>query len=391
MENKSYIGKIVLSTFVLLVASFFTFLFIFIVAFSGKIQYIPLIIAIAVVLYIGFVLQIFDVFYQNRKRIKSYWVVVGIIFVIFSIQPIYKWFDSRVPTVDAEVNIYQYEPFVDQNKLVQLDQAPTLKLEKPLPIMDGATALYPLYAAIAQEVYPEKEYNPYASEVMVNQTHEAYTNLIEGRVDLIFVAGPSDQQLQRAQAKGIELTLTPIGKEAFVFFVNSKNDIKSLTLDQIKGIYSGEITNWSEVGGQNNTIRAFQRPQDSGSQTALQRLMGDTPLMEAPTEDIATGMGGIINEVSQYKNYKNAIGYTFRYYSNEMVKNKEIKLLAINGVAPTKETIRSNTYPIASEFYIVTAGEPTGNVKVFIDWVLSEEGQALVEKAGYVSLSSEEQ
>lgn len=388
MGNKSYIGKIMLSIFVLLGASFFTFIFIFIVAFSGKIQYIPLIIAIAVILYIGFVFQIFDVFYQNRKRIKSYWVVAGVIFVIFSIQPIYKWFDHRVPTVDAEVNIYQYEPFVEQNKLVQLDQAATLKLEKPLPIMDGATALYPLYAAVAQEVYPKKEYNPYSSEVMVNQTHEAYTNLIEGRVDLIFAAGPSDQQLQRAQNKGIELTLTPIGKEAFVFFVNSKNEISSLTLDQIKGIYSGEITNWSEVGGKNHTIRAFQRPQDSGSQTALQRLMGDTLLMEAPTEDIATGMGGIINEVSQYKNYKNAIGYTFRYYSNEMVKNKEIKLLAINGVEPTKETIRSNTYPIASEFYIVTAGEPTGNVKVLIDWVLSDEGQALVEKAGYVSLSS---
>lgn len=73
-----------------------------------------------------------------------------------------------------------------------------------------------------------------------------------------------------------------------------------------------------------------------------------------------------------------------------MVRNKEIKLLEVNGVAPTKETIRSNAYPIASEFYIVTAGEPTGNVKTLIDWILSEEGQSLIEKAGYVSLSSGE-
>ena len=172
---------------------------------------------------------------------------------------------------------------------------------------------------------------------------------------MIFAAGPSDQQIKRAEQKGIEFKLTPIGKEAFVFFVNAKNKIDSLSLEQIKGIYSGEITNWSEVGGKDDSIRAFQRPQDSGSQTALQRLMGKTPLMEAPSEDIATGMGGIIHEVSQYKNYKNAIGYTFRYYSNEMVRNREIKLLEINGVAPTKETIRSNSYPITSEFYIVTA------------------------------------
>ncbi|MGN7478051.1 PstS family phosphate ABC transporter substrate-binding protein [Solibacillus silvestris] len=388
MEKKSYIGKIAMAIFVLLVAGHFAVIFLLMTALSGKVHYIPLIIAAAAILYIGFVLQIFDVFYKKSKRVKIFWIIAGIILAVCSIQPMYKWIDSRVPTVDAEVDIYQYEPFTDRNKLVQLEQAPKLKLEEPLPKIDGATALYPLYAAITQHLYPNKEYNPYNSEVMVNQTHEAYTNLILGNTDMIFVAGPSDQQVKHAEQNGIKLHLTPIGKEAFVFFVNSKNGIDNLSLEQIKGIYTGEITNWSEVGGKDDAIRAFQRPQDSGSQTALQRLMENTPLMEAPSEDIATGMGGIINEVSQYKNYRNAIGYTFRYYSNEMVKNKEIKLLEIDGIAPTRETIRTNTYPIASEFYIVTAGEPTGNVKAVIDWVLSDEGQALVEKAGYVSLSS---
>ena len=386
--NKSYLGKIIISIFVLLTVCFFTFILLFLVAFSGNIHYVPLVISAAVILYIGYVLVIFDFFYKNSKRIKIFWGIAGIVLVASSVQPVYKWFDDRVPTVEAEVDIYQYEPFTDKNRLVQLDKKPTLKLDEPLPKIDGATALYPLYAAITEHIYPEKEYNPYQSEVMVNQTHEAYTNLIFGNTDMIFAAGPSDAQINQAKQRGITLHMTPIGKEAFVFFVNSKNNVSRLSLDQIKGIYAGEITNWSEVGGKDDAIRAFQRPQDSGSQTALQRLMGDTPLMEAPTEDIATGMGGIINEVSQYKNYKNAIGYTFRYYSNEMVKNKEIKLLEIDGVAPTRETIRNDTYPIASEFYIVTAGEPTGNVKKVVDWVLSEEGQALVEKAGYVSLKS---
>lgn len=391
MEKKSYLGKIVISIFVLLTVCFFAFILLFFAALSGNIHFIPLVISAAVIFYIGFVLVIFDVFYKNSKRrVKIFWTIAGIVLVASSIQPVYKWFDDRVPTVDAEVDIYQYEPFTDNNKLARLDKKPTLKLEEPLPKIDGATALYPLYAAITEHIYPEKEYNPYKSEVVVNQTHEAYTNLIFGNTDMIFAAGPSDAQINQAEQQGVTLHMTPIGKEAFVFFVNSKNNVNRLSLDQIKGIYAGEITNWSEVGGKDDAIRAFQRPQDSGSQTALQRLMGDTPLMEAPTEDIATGMGGIINEVSQYKNYKNAIGYTFRYYSNEMVKNKEIKLLEIDGVAPTRETIRNNTYPIASEFYIVTAGEPTGNIKKLIDWVLSEEGQALVERAGYVSLKSAE-
>lgn len=157
-----------------------------------------------------------------------------------------------------------------------------------------------------------------------------------------------------------------------------------MTLEQIKRIYAGQLTNWSEVGGSNDKIRAFQRPQDSGSQTALQRLMGDTPIMEAPREDVATGMGGIIEQVSNYKNYKNAIGYTFRYYSNEMVRNEEIKLLQINGVAPTKETIRADTYPITSEFFIVTTNKSTANTQQLIEWILSNEGQNLVEEAGYV-------
>lgn len=387
MENKSYLGKIVISIFVLLTVCFFTFILLFLVAFSGNIHYIPLVISAAVILYIGYVLVIFDVFYKNSKRVKIFWIIAGIVLVACSVQPVYKWFDNRVPTVDAEVDIYQYEPFTDKNKLVQLDKKPTLMLEEPLPKMDGATALYPLYAAITEHIYPKKEYNPYKSEVMVNQTHEAYTNLIFGNTDMIFAAGPSDAQINQAKQRGIKLHLTPIGKEAFVFFVNSKNNVNRLSLDQIKGIYAGEITNWSEVGGKDAAIRAFQRPQDSGSQTALQRLMGDTPLMEAPSEDIATGMGGIINEVSQYKNYKNAIGYTFRYYSTEMVGNDEIKLLAIDGIAPTEENIRNGTYPITSEFYAITAGTDNPNTQKLLDWILSPQGQALIEKVGYVPIS----
>lgn len=168
--------------------------------------------------------------------------------------------------------------------MAKMDQEASLKLQQPLPIIDGATAFYPLYAAFTEAIYPKKDYQPYESEVMVNKTPIAYSNLIEGYVDLIFALAPSEQQIHYAKVNGVELKLTPIGKEAFVFFVNAKNNIDGLTLDQIKDIYAGNITNWSEEGGKDEAIRAFQRPQDSGSQTALQNLMGDTPIMEVPTE-----------------------------------------------------------------------------------------------------------
>ena len=185
--------------------------------------------------------------------------------------------------------------------------------------------------------------------------------------DLIFAAAPSESQKNIAEIEGLTLNMTPIGREAFVFFVHHKNSIDNLTLEQVKQIYAGDVKNWNQVGGNNEKIRAFQRPADSGSQSTLEKIMGNTPIMEAPAEDMASGMDGIIHEVSQYRNYKNPIGYTFRYYSTEMVGNEEIKLLSIDGVAPTKENIRNGTYPLTSEFYALQLRTENPNVQVFID------------------------
>ena len=351
----------------------------------GLIHYIPLAIVGAVILYVWIVMMMFH-FFKTRQRKIWFGSLVAVTLLGAAVWPMMHAYKESISTVDAEVEVHYYEPFLvgHESKLSVLDEAATLELKDNLPRIDGATALYPLYASFVQAVYPEKEYIPYDSEVMVNTTPVAYDNLYSGEVDMIFAAGPSDAQIKVAKSKGLELKLTPIGREAFVFFVNQKNPVENLELQQIQQIYAGNIKNWEEVGGNNEAIRAFQRPVDSGSQTALERLMGDVPIMDAPEENVPEGMGGIISEVSKYRNYKNAIGYTFRYYSTEMVGNDEIKLLAINGVEPTKETIRTDEYPIASEFYVITAGTDNPNVEKFIDWILSPQGQELVEKVGYV-------
>ncbi|WP_252504667.1 PstS family phosphate ABC transporter substrate-binding protein [Sporosarcina sp. Marseille-Q4943] len=296
-------------------------------------------------------------------------------------------YDKTRPVLsDGQVDLFEYQPFTEKTESVSLDEPAFLQIEDNLPVIDGATALYPIYAAFAQAVYPEKEYDPYNSEVMSSRTGAAYANLINGRADIIFALEPSKAQIESAKNVGKELKLTPIGKEAFVFFVNAKNPVASLTEDEIKGIYSGDITNWKDVGGKNDPIRAFQRPEDSGSQTALQSFMGDEPIMDPPTEDIASLMGTIIGQVSDYKNHKNAIGYTFKYYSTQMVKNNKIRLLAVNGVEPTVDTIRSGEYPITNEFYAITAGSDNPHVEAFIEWILSDEGQEIIKKTGYVPI-----
>ena len=314
------------------------------------------------------------------------------------------FYHDSIPTVDdRSLLLWDYVPFEEENKLVSLEQEASLQFDSPYAVtLDGATALYPIYAAFAQAVYPqawpdsgiEIDYSPYNSTVACNGTIEAYERLLRGEVDLIFAAGPSQAQLDAAYKAGMEFHMTPIGREAFVFFVNSKNPVTGLTVEQIQGIYTGSITNWSQVGGKNQKIRPFQRAENSGSQTSLQRLMAGLPLMEPEEEDRIAGMGGIIREVASYRNYKNAIGFSFRYYATEMVRNGEIRLLALNGVEPTKETIRDGSYPIASEFYAVTAGpigapapqEWNGYLKGFLDWILSEQGQRIVEETGYVAL-----
>lgn len=299
----------------------------------------------------------------------------------------WKAYYNSIPVVsDQEVDMDHYLPFQEGSKLAELSEPSTLKLTSELPRLDGATALYPLYAAFAQAVYPEQEYAYKDSEVMVNTTPEAYNNLIAGKVDLIFAAAPSEPQKAAARRDGLELKLTPIGREAFVFFVNADNPVQGLTTEQLLRIYSGEITNWSEVGGENKAIRAFQRPEGSGSQTMLQKIMEGRELAEAPSEDVVSGMGGIIERTADYRNHKNALGFSFLFYATEMVRNGDIRLLEMDGVTPNRMTIANGDYPLASEFYAVTAGSDNPNVDKLIAWIRSPQGQELIEQTGYTPL-----
>ena len=337
------------------------------------------------------------------KWCRRVWAAFGALALCAAGYVGYGWWEDSLPTVDdRQLLIQQYVPFAPDTKALYLEEASTLQLTASDILslrLDGATALYPVYSAFVQATFPEGDYPLYTSSgwygrVACTGTIEAYQRLMDGEADMIFAAAPSQAQLDAAEAAGMELHLTPIGKEAFVFFVNSKNPVTSLTVEQIQGIYTGEITIWKELGGKRQSIRAYQRAENSGSQSALLRLMDGLPLMEPKTEDRIGGMGGIITEVARYRNHRNAIGFSFRYYATEMVSNDQIRLLALNGVEPTKETIRDGSYPISSYFYAVTAA-PRGQsapedtdlvLRTFLDWVLSEQGQELVERTGYVSL-----
>lgn len=358
------------------------------VLLSGAFHLIGPVIAAVFSLWLLYLFVDIDLYKKaNGKKIAAGIIMLCLLIgAAFSVPHYYK---KSFAKVDGEVNLEDYQPFTDSEKLARLDAPTSFKIDNDLPELDGATALYPLYAAFAEAVYPEGNYASYdikTSDVVSTTTREAYDRLLSGKADIIFAAGPSTGHLKTAENLGVELELTPIGREAFVFFVNSRNAVDGLGSDEIKNIYSGDTTSWSELGGKKDGIRAFQRPEDSGSQTTFIKFMGDTPIQEPETEEMASGMGGIISEVASYRNYKNAIGYTFRFFAVDMVQNDKIKLLAIDGVEPTISSIRSDEYPLAAEFYAVTAGSDNPNIEAFIQWILSEEGQELVERTGFVSV-----
>lgn len=391
MKIAKFILGSVLIVLVTVVISVFTALFTMVNPIAGGRPILWTIWYVAALLILIMALYDFSSLTKGQlKRVGLIGTVIGIVF-FGSVKGYYVYTES-LRIEERGVELYDYQPFKEESDLAKLDAPSSFKIDSKLPRLDGATALYPLYASFVEAVYPSDEYNPYSTEespVVSTTTGEAYDRLIQGKTDIIFVAGPSDLQVAAAEKAGVKFNMTPIGREAFVFFVHEDNPIGSLKLEEIQQVYAGDIDNWSEVGGKNDPIRAFQRPEGSGSQTALQRVMGDRKLMDAPVEDVPEGMGGIIEQTAAYTNHKNAIGFSFRFYATEMVEDHDIKLLQVNGIAPTVETIADGTYPITSEFYAITTEEQYETYKPFLDWMTSVEGQTLVERTGYVPLAKD--
>lgn len=320
----------------------------------------------------------------------TFFAIIGCFIIFTSAYKAYESYIDNIPTMhnDAEIALYTYQPFEKDSEIARLKEASTLHFENDLPRIDGATALYPLYAAFVEATYPKANYDVERSCVQGGKTPKAYERLINGDVDIIFCAAPSKEQIADAASKGKTFDMTPIGREAFVFFVNKKNPVRNITITELQDIYSGKITNWKDVGGKYQSIRPFQRPKGSGSQTALIRMMKDIPLMEPLKDNVATGMGGIIEKTADYKNFSNAIGYSFRLYASEMVNNNQIEFLKVNGVYPNRESIENDTYPFTSDFYAITTDTQNKNVKRLIEWILSPQGKYLIEKTGYIPHST---
>ena len=208
---------------------------------------------------------------------------------------------------------------------------------------------------------------------------------------MLVVYEAPDSVKEELEAANVQLEQKPIGVDALVFIVNEDNPVTDLTQQQLRDIYAGKITNWKDVGGQDLDIVAFQRRSDSGSQTLFQKLLiQGGELMDPPTELAPTAMGELVDSLAAYNNSANAIGFSVYYYIDQMYSQPGLRLLSVDGVMPSNDTLADGSYPLCNDFYAVIRPDAAADSpeRQLYDWLDTEAGQACIKKAGYVPAGS---
>jgi phosphate transport system substrate-binding protein len=285
------------------------------------------------------------------------------------------------------------------------------------PAIDGSTVLIPMAAEFVwqftdlSDTLPDQWWSESLGFLSFSTTSGAYYKIINGgttngvvskiisdtlineyhfnkRPDIVIATYPSTAELNMASRAEIELIIRPVCYDSFVFITHRDNPVESLTVEQIQEIYSGKITNWKEVGGEDLAMVAYQREPNSGSQTAMEEIvMKGISMIKPPMEQVPRGMGVLIDAVVYYKNNTMSLGYTYKYYIDRLYTNPEIKVLKVNGIMPSDENVRNNSYAFVTPYNAVIRSTEVDEVGArFLNWILSNEGQACISQAGYVSL-----
>ena len=224
-------------------------------------------------------------------------------------------------------------------------------------------------------------------------SHGAYVNLIDGESGVIIDSRDiSRNEAQYAREKGVTVNTKPLAWDALVFIVHPNNKVKSLTQEQIRKIYTGKITNWKQVGGEDHEIHPYTRDPDSGSQEKMETLvMGGQEMISLPEMIGTTMMSPYFSiEADEW-----GIGYTPYYFCERMVADlRSVSVLAVDKVFPTPETIlngvqgKKNAYPFFSNIYAaVRADEPADSYPSQIyRWLSTPAAKDIVDKSGYISI-----
>lgn len=216
--------------------------------------------------------------------------------------------------------------------------------------------------------------------------------LVNGTVDIANASrAMTADEIKQAEANGNTPVEFVVSRDAIAVIVNPENPVRQLTLQQISDIYSGKFNNWSEIGGDDRPIVRLSRETNSGThvyflETVLRLGDKTNPTLFSTDTLLLPSSEGIINEVRQNPN---AIGYDGLGYVPPDLMNSVIAVARdASGpyVIPSIATVNDNSYPVARDLYMYTAGEPAGAIKDYINWILSPEAQAIVADLGFVPI-----
>lgn len=202
--------------------------------------------------------------------------------------------------------------------------------------------ILPDYSRLSQE-----DRKTFSQKLQNWNTHSSFLGCIDGHNDIIITArGISRDERAYAEEKGVELLSSPMAKDAYIFIVNADNPVSNLSIEQVKRIYMGEITNWKEVGGNDAPIVPYIRNANSGSQEKMETVvMAGLTMPKWDTLILYT----MISPYITLERDKNGICYTPFYYYDSIVRSGMVKALSLDGIKPCKETIKNDTYPYVTE------------------------------------------
>lgn len=208
--------------------------------------------------------------------------------------------------------------------------------------------------------------------------------LINGTTDIANASRPMKQE-ERDQVKakfGADVVEIPVAKDGIAIYANEGNKVDSLTVEQLRDIYLGKITDWKDLGGEPGKIILYGRENSSGTYEFFKEHVLEKKDFPAEVQTLS-GTGGIVSAIT--KDPK-GIGYGGAGYAKGI---KEIKIVSPTtkmAMAPTEENVLSGAYPLSRNLFFYLRAQPTGDTKAYIDWVLSSEGQAIVKESGYFPL-----
>jgi len=242
----------------------------------------------------------------------------------------------------------------------------------------------PIYSCSEEE---ERELR--TKRLLNSNTHKSFVNLIDDKVEVIITARSiSRDEKAYAEEQGVTLIEMPIARDALAFMVNLKNPINNLSIEQIQGIYTGDIVNWSEVGGLDCMIKPYVRNRNSGSQEKFETMvMAGLTIKDFPEMQIGTTM---MTPYYQIEQDTAGIAFTPFYYYKVMVGSGSTKAIGVNDVAMTKENIITGAYPYTSNVYTAVRSDIDKSSVAYrlFEFLTSEEGQAIVDESGYVPLQT---